>query len=83
MSSPFPNPALKGKERDALCWILSQPKLWFKDTTIEERDKALLAADPVSFVDYKKGSFLRKIVSFVSRGVRPCANLTVPYEDQQ
>lgn len=71
MSHPFPNPALKGKERDALCWVSSQPELCFKDTTIEERDKALLSADPVSFVDYKKGSFLRKIVSLRDLRIPP------------
>lgn len=63
MAPKYPNPLITGKARKALRMISSKPELWFKDATFDERDKALLSARPVRFVDYEKGSFLRKIVS--------------------
>lgn len=45
------------------CRMRTDPAAWFRDTPIENRDLDLLNAFPVSFVDYFKGSFLRKVVS--------------------
>ena len=46
--------------------LRSYPDLWFRKATIEDRDRALLDAEPVSFVEYGNASYLRKIVGFPS-----------------
>ncbi|MCJ1334290.1 hypothetical protein MMC10_010998, partial [Thelotrema lepadinum] len=45
----------------ARCMLRSYPDLWFRKATIEDRDRALLDAEPVSFVEYGNASYLRKI----------------------
>jgi hypothetical protein len=45
----------------ALEWIRSNPESWFRDLSIDERDHALLNANPVSFMRYDQSSFVRKI----------------------
>ncbi|KAH7418445.1 hypothetical protein BKA64DRAFT_565078 [Cadophora sp. MPI-SDFR-AT-0126] len=45
----------------ARCMMRTDPSAWFRDSPIENRDLDLLNAYPVSFVDYFKGSYLRKV----------------------
>ncbi|KAK0124536.1 hypothetical protein ONS95_009485 [Cadophora gregata] len=45
----------------ARCKMRTDPSAWFRDSPIENRDLDLLNAYPVSFVDYDKTSFLRKV----------------------
>lgn len=51
------------KEASALFLLRANPAAWTGDVTLEELDLALLKADPVPFINYSKGSFLRKLVS--------------------
>jgi len=51
------------KEARALAMLRKQPEAWFRGASIDDRDRALLFASPVSFINYSKGSYLRKMVS--------------------
>ncbi|KAH7360776.1 hypothetical protein BKA65DRAFT_473911 [Rhexocercosporidium sp. MPI-PUGE-AT-0058] len=51
----------------ARCKMRTDPAAWFRDAPIENRDLDLLNAYPVSFVDYFKGSFLRKVYHMKAR----------------
>lgn len=51
------------KQRQAHGLLCNNPRDWFRDEPIEDRDLALLNAGLVPFaVTYAKGSFLRKVV---------------------
>ncbi|KAK5079369.1 hypothetical protein LTR51_001566 [Lithohypha guttulata] len=52
------------KAADARCMIASYPEKWFRGTPIDDRDKALLSAPSVSFIDYTPRSFLRKLTNW-------------------
>ncbi|KIW27336.1 uncharacterized protein PV07_07084 [Cladophialophora immunda] len=49
------------RARVALSLLHNNPSAWFRDATIEPRDRELIAAEPVSFLDYSARSYLRKI----------------------
>jgi hypothetical protein len=51
------------KQELAHCILKHNPGACFRDAAIEQRDRDLIDAQPVDFLDYAKGSFLRKIVS--------------------
>ena len=53
------------KAAQARCMLRSHPEKWVGKAPLDARDRALLDAEPVSFVDYSQGSFLRKIVSSI------------------
>lgn len=42
--------------------MCSVPGAWFREAILDERDRALLDAEPVYFVNYAKGSFVRTMV---------------------
>ncbi|KIW70570.1 hypothetical protein, variant [Phialophora macrospora] len=49
-------------KRDMALHILrEQPLAWFRDAPIDMRDTNLIRAEPVPWLDYSQGSFLRKI----------------------
>ncbi|KAK5198812.1 hypothetical protein LTR72_005114 [Exophiala xenobiotica] len=52
---------LRSKEEVARCMLRSEIVAWFRDQPIDQRDQDLINADHVGFVDYNKGSYLRKI----------------------
>jgi hypothetical protein len=60
--APFQPCRTQGKEDTALCLIRTDPSLWCGPDGVDERDKALLFAPRVAFLDYNKGSYLRKLV---------------------
>jgi len=43
--------------------VKNKPKEWFRREPMDARDRALLKATRVNWMDYGKGSYLRKIVS--------------------
>ncbi|KAH9909288.1 hypothetical protein F4778DRAFT_793299 [Xylariomycetidae sp. FL2044] len=49
------------KHHLALHLMRTNPELWFRGQTIEDRDRVLLTADPVWFVEYTQRSYLRKL----------------------
>jgi hypothetical protein len=56
---------LRSKEEVARCMLRSETVAWFRDQPIDQRDQDLINADHVGFVDYNKGSYLRKIVRYL------------------
>lgn len=50
------------KETMALHLIKTKPMAWMGDRSLYSRDLELLNADPCSFIDYSKGSYVRKMV---------------------
>ena len=57
-------PCCTPKNVRAYHMIRDDPGMWFRDTVIDDRDRALLSAERVSFVEYSQASYLRKIVRF-------------------
>ncbi len=51
------------KQELALRMLQDQPLAWFRDAGVDMRDIDLIRAERVPWLDYDKGSFLRKIVS--------------------
>lgn len=47
----------------ALSMIRKEPKKWFRNTCMDERDCALMFADQLGWMKYDKSSYVRKIVS--------------------
>ena len=43
--------------------LRDNPGMWFPHEALEPRDYELITAESVPFVDYEKGSYLRKMVS--------------------
>ncbi|KAI1618636.1 origin recognition complex subunit 4 [Exophiala viscosa] len=52
---------LYSKATHARCLLRMKPGDWLGEGPIEKRDKDLLDAESVSFLDYNRGSYLRKI----------------------
>ncbi|KAK5100789.1 hypothetical protein LTR24_000935 [Lithohypha guttulata] len=59
------------KEARALAMLRKQPEAWFRGASIDDRDRALLFASPIPFIDYSKGSYLRKMVSIADSAKMP------------
>ena len=57
------NPCCIPKNIRAYHMIRDNPEMWFGDTVIDDRDRALLSAEPVSFLELSQSSYVRKIVS--------------------
>ena len=58
-----------GKLSSMRCSLRTTPDQWFRGASLDERDRALLDADVVPFLQYGKRSFLNHIVgvSYFSR----------------
>ena len=50
------------KAQAAHYYLRQFPVKWFGDAVMDDRDRALLAAEQVSFVDFNRENYLRKIV---------------------
>lgn len=50
--------------------IRNKPEAWFKDSPIDDRDRALINAGPAPFVSYGQRSYLRKMVRNITRQFR-------------
>ncbi|KAM0819341.1 hypothetical protein AB5N19_05156 [Seiridium cardinale] len=49
------------KDKEARKLIRKKTKAWFRDAPIDDRDRALINAQHVSFVEYGQASYLRKV----------------------
>ncbi|KAK5457167.1 hypothetical protein LTS15_004948 [Exophiala xenobiotica] len=65
----------RSKEGVARCMLRSETVAWFRDQPIDQRDQDLINADHVGFVDYNKGSYLRKITQWVVETDQECKEL--------
>lgn len=63
--------ALRQKEARALALPREQPEAWFRGATMDDRDRALLFASSIPFINYIKGSYLRKVVSIAESSKVP------------
>lgn len=69
------------KACSALSMLSEDPKKWFKDTEIDERDLSLVFADKVKWMKYDQSSFVRKIVSSILiRAMSSSNTLTVSFQ---
>lgn len=58
-----PTMALLHRKQDiARCMLRSDTEAWFRDEPIDQRDRDLINAAHVEWLDYTQGSFVRKIV---------------------
>lgn len=53
---------LTRKEDIARCMLRSDTEAWFRGEPIDQRDRDVINAAHVDWLDYSKGSFVRKIV---------------------
>ncbi|RYO91618.1 hypothetical protein DL766_003203 [Monosporascus sp. MC13-8B] len=56
-------------------WLQGKPEAWFRDSPVDDRDRALLDAQDAPWVHYAKTSYLRKITDWTVENDDACKKM--------